>query len=92
MCGRTKMIAFTDRELNAIRTKAKAHPAFLRAIERSTEKLRQKLYIQRTARATWSQYYLCPKHSVPLEFDYSDPDHYRCPIDGAEKEVRVSLV
>lgn len=76
------MIAFTREDIQKIRKRAAEKPGFLQKIEQSTADVRRKLYIQETGKATWSHYYLCPKHTVRLEFDYDDPIHYRCPIDG----------
>ena len=76
------MIAFTEKDTEQMKKKVAANPGFLERIERATADVRRKLYIQETAKATWGHYYLCPKHTVRLEFDYDDPIHYRCPIDG----------
>ncbi len=32
--------------------------------------------------ATWSHYYYCSKHSVPLTFHFDDPQKHICPVDG----------
>lgn len=76
------MISLTEKELQAIREKSDRDPRYLENILRITEEFRQKLYIQKTGRATWSHYYLCPTHGVALRYDPFDPKHYECPIDG----------
>lgn len=40
------------------------------------------LRIPETGIASWNGYYACPRHSVPLTFDISSPDHHVCPVDG----------
>ncbi len=32
--------------------------------------------------ATWSHYYYCSKHSVPLSFELNSPEKHVCPVDG----------
>lgn len=76
------MIAFRKDDIERIRRRAGQNPAYIEKIEKSTAEIRRKLYIQETAKATWGHYYLCPKHTVELIFNYDDPDHYVCPIDG----------
>lgn len=76
------MIAFTESEINNIRKKVKANPKIIEKIESDTKNVRDKVYIQETALATWEQFYLCPKHTVQLKLDYYDNKHHVCPIDG----------
>lgn len=76
------MIAFTENELKKIRERARNNPKFIEKIEADTKDVRDKVYIQKTALATWEQFYLCPKHTVQLKLNYYDSKHHVCPIDG----------
>ncbi len=76
------MIAFKDSDVTKIRSKAKDDAKYLANIEKATCDIRNKLYIQTTARATWGHYFVCPDHAVILKSDYYDPYHYKCPVDG----------
>ncbi len=73
---------FTEQDIKAIRERAKKTPEFLQNIEQKVAPLRKKLYIQPTGLATWSHYYMCPKHTVTLSFNYDDPTHHVCPVDN----------
>ena len=75
-------VFFTEADLKRIRAFAADEPKFLDGIERRTENVRRKLYIQDDVLATWTHYYNCPKHSVRLNFDYDSPNEYVCPVDG----------
>ena len=70
---------FSDEEIEGIRAKVAAHPEYIAALDRTTADLRRKLYIQKTGRATWSHYFICPHCSVRLIYDYDDPINYECP-------------
>lgn len=76
------MLMFSADEIDAIRKKAKTTPEFILHIEKQCANIYKKIYIQETAKATWVHYFLCPKHTVPLEYDYMNPFEYKCPIDG----------
>ena len=73
------MEMFSKAELLAIKEKAARHPEVIAALDKETADLRRKLYIQKTGRATWSHYYVCPDCGVRLLFNYDDPLHYECP-------------
>ncbi len=76
------MFLLNESEIERLKAKAKKHPEFIEKIEKANEDVRRKIYIQETGKATWSHYYLCPKHTVRLIYDYDNPHEYVCPIDG----------
>ncbi|MBE7027260.1 MAG: alginate lyase family protein [Ruminococcaceae bacterium] len=76
------MISFTEQDVEKIRKRAKAEPKYVEKLLEATKDVRRKIYIPEKALSTWSQYYMCPKHSVLLKFDYDDSEHYVCPVDG----------
>ncbi len=73
------MELFSESELQSIRKRASRHPEYIKALDGLTADLRRKLYIQKTGRATWSHYFICPHCSVRLIYDYDDPLNYECP-------------
>ena len=73
------MEMFSASEVARLREKAKKYPEYVEALDTATADLRRKLYIQKTGKATWSHYYVCPDCGVRLIFDYDDPHRYQCP-------------
>ena len=77
------MELFTKEDKARIAAKMKAHPLVLEIIEKKTEDVRQKLYIQKSGLATWSHYFTCPVCGVRLTFDYYCNEHFDCPRCGS---------
>lgn len=76
------MFYLTRQEIENIKAKAKKHPEFIEQIEKKNADVTKRIYIQETAKATWSHYFLCPKHTLQLEYDHMNPYEYKCPVDG----------
>ena len=77
------MELFTKEDRERIAAKMKARPQVLEMIEKKTEDVRRKLYIQKSGLATWSHYFSCPKCGVRLTFDYYCNEHFDCPRCGS---------
>ena len=76
------MFYLTPEEIESIKIKAKTNPEFIKQIDETNKDITKKIYIQETGKATWGHYFLCPKHTVQLEYDHMNSNEYRCPIDG----------
>lgn len=76
------MLSFTSEEITKIRKRYREEPRFAAYLAKRTELVRIKSYIQRKGLAGWNHHYVCPKHTVFLKFDYFNPTHHVCPIDG----------
>lgn len=76
------MFYLTRQEIENLKLKAKTNPEFIKQIDENNKDIAKKIYIQETGKATWGHYFLCPKHTVQLEYDHMNPYEYRCPIDG----------
>lgn len=74
------MLSFTPQEISLIQQKAQNNSAYLEGILHRHNDLLNHLYIQKTAIATWPHYFICPKCSVKLIYDYHNPDEYACPL------------
>ena len=57
-------------------------PYYLERIDEDCRDVFNKVYVPEETLATWTHYYVCPKHSVRLNVDYYDSEHYVCPVDG----------
>lgn len=80
---RTTMLSFTEQEIIHIQQKAKLHPEFTEQLYLRNKDLMNKIYIQSSAVATWPHYYICPKCTVKLIYDYYRPYEYQCPVCSA---------
>jgi len=76
------MLMFSDKEIKIIQNRAKRNPEFIKQIESKNADVIKMQYIQETGRATWLHYFMCPEHTVQLEYNHNDPTRYRCPICG----------
>jgi len=76
------MLMFTDEEIKALQQRAKNNPDFIKQIEVRNADVIKKQYIQQTGKATWTHYFMCPFHTVSLEYDHMNPNEYRCPVCG----------
>ena len=74
------MLSFTPQEIQNIQFKARQNANYLNGILQRHSDLLDHLYIQETAIATWPHYFICPKCSVKLIYDYNNPDEYTCPL------------
>ncbi len=76
------MLMFSPKEIKIIQDRAKRNPEFIKQIELKNADVIEKQYIQQTGRATWLHYFMCPEHTVKLEYDHMNPNEYRCPVCG----------
>lgn len=76
------MKQFTWEQVRRLRKRAKEDAAILDLLDEGIRPVRAHYRIPDTGVATWGGFFACPKHSVVLEFDISDPKRYRCPADG----------
>lgn len=68
------MIRFTDQEIIRLRRRAKEDPSIISRLKKSCEAVFSRpVTIPQTALGTWSLFYYCPEHSVPLRFDIDNP-------------------
>ena len=79
------MEMFTASDKARIRERMSKNPAILDMIEKNTENMRQRLYIQKTGLATWSHYFSCPDCGSRLTFDYFCNEHFDCPRCGSNQ-------
>ena len=76
------MHQFTADQVVAFRARLQREPGILDELTQQIQPVREHYRIPETGIATWTGFFACPKHSVVLEFDISNPDAYRCPVDG----------
>ena len=76
------MLQFNEIRLAALRAQLQREPDILAELKKEIQPVREHYRIPETGIATWSGFFACPTHSVRLEFDISNPDSYRCPVDG----------
>ena len=76
------MLQFTPHQIAQLRERLQRQPQILTALHEQTDPVAEHFHIQKTALATWTAYYACPRHSVPLTMDMADSEHHVCPVDG----------
>lgn len=74
------MIQFTEREIERIRSRAKARPEVMEKLKGEVKEVFEgELLVPKTGIANWTLYYYCPDCSVQLIFDRNEPMSHECP-------------